>query len=321
MHDPNISLSIVVSMFNEEQGIARFWEALQPCLASLGGKSCEVIWVNDGCSDKTQEIVDGIISNGNNPGVQHIAIEFSRNYGHEAAMIAGIDVASGDAVICMDSDLQHPPARIGALLAAFENGNDIVLMTRTKRADLSFVKKGFSALFYKMINHLSDYDFEHNSSDFFLVSRRVAEILRTNFRERNRFIRGYIQIIGFPKTTIEYDAPAREFGESNYSFTKLLKLSLNAVFSFSIKPLQFSVVISVVFIIFTLIVAAFSLYQYFFGDHPPSGYTTLIVFMSVCFSFLFLLIAILSVYFGKNLEETRQRPIYLVKHMTKSSKE
>ncbi len=315
MNEPLKSISIVVSMFNEEKGILNFWESLSAVLQGLHLTQCEVIWVNDGSHDSTQKIVDQIIEKHNDSRINHTSIEFSKNYGHEAAMIAGIDIATGDAIVCMDSDLQHPPAKIPELLASCNDGNDIVLMTRKRRADLSFVKKAFSSLFYRMINHLSDYDFENNSSDFFLISRRVAEILKTSFRERNRFIRGYIQIIGFPKAAVEYDAPAREFGVSNYSFAKLVKLSFNAIFSFSIKPLQFSVVISIVFIIFTMIVAAFSLVQYFFGSTPPSGYTTIIVFQSVCFSILFLLIAILSIYFGKNLEETRQRPIYLIKKM------
>ena len=309
------SVSVVVSMFNEAGGIRSFWEALRPVLGGLGMENCEVIWVNDGSHDATQQLVDEIIETSREKSVNHVSIEFSKNYGHEAAMIAGIDVATGDAIICMDSDQQHPPAIIPELLDACREGNEIVLMRRKKRADLSIVKKAFSALFYRMINNLSDYDFENNSSDFFLITKRVADILRSNFRERNRFIRGYIQIIGFPKAALEYEAPAREFGESNYSWGKLIKLSFNAVFSFSIKPLQFSVVISIVFILFTLIVAAFSVFQYFFGHTPPSGYTTIIVFQSVCFSILFLLIAILSIYFGKNLEETRQRPIYLIKKM------
>lgn len=305
-------------MFNEERGIAHFWQVLKPVLSGMTGTSCEVIWVNDGSADRTQDIIDGIIAVEQGSPIRHLSVEFSRNYGHEAAMIAGIDHASGDAIICMDSDLQHPPAKIPELVDTFNEGNDIILMTRNKRDDHSILKKGFSSLFYRFINHLSDYDFAGNSSDFFLVSQRVAAILKSSFRERNRFIRGYIQIIGFPKTTIEYEAPARQFGKSNYSYRKLLRLSLNAVFSFSIKPLQFSVVISFLFIIFTLFVAGYSLFEYFFGSTPPSGYTTLIIFMSVCFSILFLLIAILSIYFGKNLEETRQRPIYLVKKLRKS---
>jgi glycosyltransferase involved in cell wall biosynthesis len=312
------TVSIVVSMYNEEGSIAHFWDALRPVLSNLEGVNSQIIWVNDGSTDETQQKVDTIISADSSGSLNHLSIEFSRNYGHEAAMIAGIDVAENDAIICLDCDLQHPPDKIPELLQQFKEGNDIVLTTRKKRKDGSSAKKAGSRLFYKFLNSISAFNFNENSSDFFLISKRVGELLQTNFRERNRFIRGYIQIIGFPRTTIEYDAPAREHGKSNYSSKSLIKLGFNAIFTFSNRPLQVSAIISLIFILFTFGIAIYSLCVYFFGETPPTGYTTIIIFNSLCFSILFFLIAILSIYFGKSLDETRQRPIYIIKNLKKS---
>ncbi len=310
-------MSIVVSMYNEAEGIAEFWATLRPVLSSLPFNEVEVLWINDGSQDGTQEEVDTLINADNSPHVHHVAVEFSRNFGHEAAMIAGLDISTGAALICLDADLQHPPKEIIRMCEQYSNGVDIVLMARKTREDNSRFKRFLSSVFYSFMNRLSDIDFEKNSSDFFLISKPVINVLRDNFRERNRFMRGYIQAVGFTKSTLDYDAPSRQSGASNYSFVKLLKLSFNAVFAFSNKPLQISVTISAIFIVFTLTLGIYSLCVYFFGNTPPSGYTTLIIFQSVCFSILFFLIMILSIYFGKSLDETRQRPIYIVKNLKK----
>ncbi len=314
MHD-NKKVSIVVSIYNEQDGLANFWTTLRGVLQALPDLNFEVLWVNDGSVDGSQRIVDEEILSKQDANISHCAMEFSKNYGHEAAMIAGIDVATGDSIICLDADLQHPPSMIPEILAEQHQAYDIILMSRSARADHSKMKQWMSRRFYKLLNHMSVFEFEENSSDFFCISARVADILRNNFRERNRFLRGYIQAIGFPKITLEYKADARKFGESNYSYRSLFQLTLNALFSFSNKPLRLSLVISVVFILFTILIGGVTLYTYFFGEKPPSGYTTIVLFQSVAFSILFLLVAILSVYFGKNLEETRQRPIYLIKNL------
>lgn len=288
-----------------------FWEELSQQISNLAGKTFEIIWVNDGSSDKSQQILDGLTIADR---VRFVHLEFSKNFGHEAAMIAGIDHASGDLIICMDSDLQHPPAKIPEMLEAFQSGADIVTMSRMHREDNGFLKNAFSKVFYKMMNGLSDYKFEAGASDFFLISGRVADVLRSNFRERNRFLRGYIQIVGFNRTTLEFDAGKRAAGESKYSYSKLASLANIAVFSFSRKPLYLALVVAVAFMVLTSVVAVYSLIVYFFGDRPYSGYTTIIVFISVCFTILYFLLAILSIYIGKGIEEIKERPIYLLKN-------
>jgi len=313
------SLSVVVSIYNEAEGIHSFWENLYATLSQLKGLAIEVIFVNDGSTDESEVIIDKIITNTHFSSIEFCVIAFSKNFGHEAAMIAGIDVSTKDAVVCMDADLQHPPEKIMEMINSFNKGYEIITMIREKRKDNGATKNFASKLFYKLLNTLSDYKFDQNASDYFMISQRVAEILKENFRERNRFLRGYIQTVGFSKTALKFVAPSRENGKSNYTLMKLMKLSFNALFSFSNKPLQVSLFISLIFAFFTASFMLFTLWVYFFGDTPPSGYTTIMIFMSTCFTILFLLIGILSLYFGKSLEEVRQRPIYLIKEMKKSS--
>ncbi|WP_405207907.1 glycosyltransferase family 2 protein [Aquimarina sp. LLG6339-5] len=307
------NISIVISLFNEEKGVIHFWNSLESVLISMPKRSFELIWVNDGSTDGTQRLIDEIRKEKSLNNIKNISIEFSKNFGHESAMIAGIDNASGDAIICIDSDGQHPPAEIPKMINAFNEGNDIVLMQRLERGDNSYVKKKFSKFFYQVINYLSAIKFEENSTDFFLVSNRIKVILASNFRDRNRFIRGFIQSLGFSKSKLSFSAPAREYGESNYSYLMLLKLAFNAIFSFSNKPLRISVFLSIIFILFTIGMIVYTLYTYLKGTSAPSGYNTIIIFMSASFSILFVTLSILSLYFEKLIQEMRKRPIYIIK--------
>ena len=306
----NIDLSIVVSVFNEAEGLPSFWNELKNEFSRMT-QSVEVIFVNDGSTDRSAIELETIQKEAISAQVR--IIQFSRNYGHEAAMIAGIDESVGNRVICMDADLQHPPSVIGSLILEADSGADIVLAERKSRADNGFLKNAMSGLFYGLINRLSSFKLTPNSTDFFLISRPVAEVLKAHFRDRNRFIRGFIQSIGFTKAIVAFDAPARKHGSSSYSYSDLFELATTAIFSYSNKPLRISILISVMFILFTAILAVYSIDQYVRGNTPPSGYTTIILFLSTSFAALFGVIAILSLYFEKALEEQRGRPIYIVK--------
>ncbi|HAH23454.1 MAG TPA: glycosyl transferase family 2 [Prolixibacteraceae bacterium] len=306
---PSISLSLVVSVYNEQEVLPFFLRELENVIVGLKLET-ELILVNDGSTDKTLEVInqykDSSLLNTR-------VIEFSRNFGHEAAMIAGIDHAKGDAIICMDSDLQHPPEQIVVMTEAFLKGVEIVTMVREHRADNSAVKNWFSKKFYQFINRLSEFQLDENASDFFLISSRVANVLRNDFRERNRFLRGFIQIVGFPKKSISYIAPKRVAGVSKYSFFKLLKLSANAIIAFSKFPLYLGIYIGGIFAFFSVAIALFTLWQYIFGNTPPSGYTTIVLFLSLSFSVLFILVGIIGTYVGYIFDENKARPIYIIK--------
>jgi len=162
---------------------------------------------------------------------------------------------------------------------------------------------------------LSEYRLDENASDFFLISRRVATVLQNDFRERNRFLRGFIQIVGFDKTNIHYTAPKRAAGQSKYSIFTLMKLSANAVISFSKFPLYLGIYIGILFAIFSFILGIYTFWQFIVGNNSPSGYTTIVLFMSLSFSVLFILIGIIGAYIGYIFEENKGRPIYIVKNI------
>jgi dolichol-phosphate mannosyltransferase len=309
--------SIVISAYNEGLGIENFSSILFDVLDGIEGVRFEVLWVNDGSSDNTQLMLEKIKGVNDTEKTRNIVIELSKNYGHEAAMIAGIDHAQGDVIICMDADGQHPPVKVIEMLEAFRNGNDVVLLERISREGVNPLKNKLSEWFYHVLNRLSSFKLKPNSTDFFLISNKVSNILKEHFRESNRFIRGYIQSVGFTSTTIQFDAPMRDFGETHYSFSSLLMLAFNALFSFSNKPLHFTIFISTAFVLFSLVLAGYSLYQYLIHQVIPSGYTTLVMFLSFSFAALFFVVSILSLYFQKALDEIRKRPIYIVKVLLK----
>ncbi len=306
-----IPLSIVVSVFNEEAVLPHFLQKLEEILSGLIADS-EVVLVNDGSTDGSLEII-GRYRKTSKMNIR--VIEFSRNFGHEAAMIAGIDHARGEAIICMDSDLQHPPDQIPLMFRAFGQGEEIITMVREHRSDNGALKNWFSKKFYQFINRLSEYQLDENASDFFLISAPVAEVLRNDFRERNRFLRGFIQIVGFRKKSIPYSAPKRMAGESKYSFFKLLKLSANAIIAFSKLPLYLGVYIGVIFAFFSIILGFYTLAQFIYGNTPPSGYTTIVLFMSLSFSVLFILVGIIGTYVGYIFDENKARPLYIIRNI------
>ncbi len=305
------TLSIVVSVFNEEEVLPEFLKNLSSVTKKLD-VSAELVFVDDGSTDNSLFVLKNWKKQND---IEMKIISFSRNFGHEAAMICGIDQAVGDAVICMDSDLQHPPSILPEMIKSYQQGYDIVTMMREKRDDNSWLKNWFSRRFYALINRLSEYKLDKNASDFFLISKPVADILRTDYRERNRFLRGFIQIIGFSKANLSYVAPKRPAGQSKYSFFRLLKLSANAIISFSKLPLYLGIYIGVIFAFFSLVLGVYTICQYIFGNTPPSGYTTIVLFLSLSFSLLFILIGIIGTYVGYIFEENKGRPIYLIKNI------
>lgn len=271
----------------------------------------EVIFVNDGSTDDSQKIISEIISENN-----HVkSILFSRNFGHEAAMLAGIDHATGDILICMDSDLQHPPSLIPEMLTLYKQGNiEIINMVRKSNTSV------FSAFFYKLIKLISPFNIEADASDFFLISQKIANILRNNYRERVRFLRGFIQMLGFNKTTISFDVGQRANGESKYSFFKLLSLSLTAISTLSKLPLKLGIYIGFLSGLFGFALSIYSIIMKII-QQPVSGYTTIIVFLSLMFSIQFFILGVIGEYIGFLFDEQKKRPIYIIDSTTNFDKD
>ncbi len=300
-------LSVVVSVYNEEKALREFYKETNKILEQIrrSGLEHELIFVNDGSADNSLSILEELAQEDHDVKL----ISFSRNFGHEAAMIAGIDYSTGDGIICMDADLQHPPECIPKIIEKFESGYEVINMVRTKNQSAGLVKNITSSGFYWLINHISDVHFEPNASDFFAISHHVAQVLKDNYREKVRFLRGYVQNVGFKKTNIEYEARARVAGQSKYSIKKLFIFSINTILCFSNMPLKlgiyagvFSAALGVLIMFYTLLTR----------QGAPSGYATIVVLLCFMFAMMFLLIGIIGEYIAILFTELKDRPVYIV---------
>ena len=299
-------LSVVVSCYNEELALRQFYAETAKVLKSLSW-DYELIFVNDGSQDGSIGILKELAAGDEKVKV----VDFYRNFGHEAAMIAGMDYSSGDGIVCMDADLQHPPECLPGIIAKLDEGYDVINMVRTKNESAGWFKNFAGAAFYRLINILSDVKFEPNASDFFAVSKKAAKVLKTNYREKVRFLRGYVQNIGFKRTTIEYEARNRVAGESKYSIKKLITFSMNTIMCFSNLPLKlgiyaggFAGVLGIIMMIYTIWSWA--------EVGTPSGYATTIVLICFMFAILFLIVGIIGNYIAILFAELKDRPIYIV---------
>lgn len=298
-------LTVVVSVYNEEAALPLCHERLTEVLRECG-RDYTLLFVNDGSRDRSAEILDRFAAEDTRVRVLH----FSRNFGHEAAMIAGIDYAEG-AVICMDADLQHPPQCIPAILAKLDEGFDVISMVRTANRSAGIIKNITSSAFYGVMNALSGTRFEKNASDFFAVSARAAEVLRHDYRERVRFLRGYVQSLGFRSTALQYEAAERAAGQSKYSLAKLFRFSMNTIMSFSDLPLRLGIYAGIASGLLGLILLIYSIVMKV-RIGAPAGYTTIIVVICFMFAVLFLILGIMGQYIGVLFEEVKGRPIYIV---------
>ncbi len=302
-------ISVVVSSYNEELVLEQLYSELLAAL-SICKWDYEIVFVNDGSIDSSGRILRGFAER--NPKVK--VINLSRNFGHESAMIAGIDYAAGDGIICMDADLQHPPRYIPEIIEKFEEGCDIISMVRTKNKGGRLMKNMASDIFYKVLNHFSSMKFEENASDFFGISNRAADILRHEYRENVRFLRGFVQSIGYKSETIKYQAEKRAGGKCHYSIIRLFKFAVTILCGFSDIPLKigiysgiFASACGMILIVYSCIMKiCFSV---------PSGYTTIIVALCFLFSLTLIVLGIIGEYITIILAEVKNRPIYIVEEI------
>lgn len=297
-------LSVVVSVYNEEQALPLFYQTVKPILEDISW-DYELLFVNDGSRDGSRFLLEKMAGQDEKVRVIH----FSRNFGHEAAMIAGVDYAAGDAIVCMDADLQHPPECIPKIVEKLEQGYGVISMVRTKNKSAGWMKNMTSAAFYKLINTLSDVKFEANASDFFAISQKAADVLRENYREKVRFLRGYVQNIGFERTTIEYEAHDRVAGESKYSIRKLFAFSINTIMCFSNLPLKLGIYAGIFAAFLGLAVLVYTLFT---RQGAPSGYATIVVLICFMFAILFVIVGVIGEYIAILFSELKDRPIYIV---------
>lgn len=300
------TLSVVVSCYNEELALNQFYEETATILKKLSW-DYELIFVNDGSQDQTLSVLTRL----SQLDEQVKVISFSRNFGHEAAMIAGLDYSQGDGIVCMDADLQHPPQYLPEIVKKLEEGCDVINMVRTRNESAGWFKNFASAAFYRLINVLSDVKFEPNASDFFAISGKASKVLKDNYREKVRFLRGYVQNIGFTRTTIEYEARTRVAGESKYSIKKLIAFSVNTIMCFSNLPLKLGIYAGCGAGILGIVMMIYTIWSWA-RVGTPSGYATIIVLICFMFAVLFLIVGIIGNYIAILFAELKDRPIYIV---------
>ena len=303
-------IAIVAPAYNEAAALPRFYDVLTAELAKLPEYDFSILFVDDGSRDGTFAVLESIAAH--DPRVQ--ALSFSRNFGHQAALLAGIDHAEGvDAVITMDSDLQHPPAKLRDLLAKYEEGNDIVYTIRAASGDVPLLRKLLGKLFYRGVNAISEVEIRENASDFRLISGRVAELIRMRIRERNLFLRGIISWIGFRQAGITFTADPRVAGHSKYSLKRLIEFALFGAISFSRKPLRAAIFAGMVVAFFGVCFTLYVLGAYLIeGTTFPAGWATLAILLALFGGAQLFFLGVIGEYIGGIFDEVKARPHYIV---------
>lgn len=302
-------LSLVLPIYNEEEVIPELHKRLREFLAQLPELegSWEVIFVNDGSSDESPGMLDDLA------GAEHRfhVVHFARNFGHQAAITAGLDRAEGDAVVVMDADLQDPPEVVKAMLAKWREGFDVVYGVRTKRIGETIFKRATASAFYRLMNAALGVKIPRDAGDFRLMSRPVVLTLR-GLREKHRFMRGLVAWVGFRQTHVNYERPERFAGETKYPLRKMIKFALDGITSFSTSPLRIATWLGALTGLVAVGAALWALYIKLFTDQTVQGWTTIMVLVALGSSGQMLMLGLLGEYVGRIYEEIKQRPLYVV---------
>lgn len=299
-------LSIVVPCFNEDESVEIFLGEIQKTLKDY---NFEVIYVNDGSSDNTLKYIKELASKNSN--VKYIS--FSRNFGKESAIFAGLKYASGDYICLMDADLQHPPKLIPEMLeAVLDEGYDVAAARRVSRKGEPKIKSFFSHRFYKVFNKISDIDMVEGATDYRIMTRQVVDSV-LDLPEYNRFSKGLFQWVGFDTKWIEYENIERIAGESTWSFWGLIKYSIEGLVAFTTLPLSVSTFLGMVFSVIAFIYMLFIIIRYLIYSEAVPGYPTLICSLLLLGGIQLLSIGVLGKYLEKTYFEAKNRPIFIVK--------
>lgn len=303
--------SIVFPVFNEEETLPRLFsilkEELNPGIEKLGDR-LEVLFVNDGCSDRSQEILEREIKT---VSFTCRILKFSRNFGHQVAITAGMDLAHGDTVTVMDADLQDPPRVVFELIQKWREGCDVVYAIRSKRLKESIFKRATASLYYRILRFSTDLDIPLDTGDFRLMSRRAINALNS-LREKHRLIRGMAKWVGFKEGFVHYVREARFAGETKYPLWKMMKLAWDGLTGFSLTPLRFATYFGLTTAFLSIAVAAWVFYLRFFTFETVPGWTSLMVVTAFLGGVQLFTIGILGEYVGRIFEQSKQRPLYVL---------
>jgi len=301
-------ISLVIPMYFEEKVVEECYNRVSKVLKNLKNYEYEIIFINDGSKDKTLELLENISYKDKNVKT----ISFSRNFGHQAAVTAGLKETTGNAVIIMDADMQDPPEIIPDMIELWENGNEVIYGKRKSRKGESKFKLLSAKAFYKILNALSDVDIPQDTGDFRLVDRKVVEKMNS-LPEHNKFLRGLWSWLGFKQCAYEYDRKERFAGKTKYPFKKMLKLASDGIISFSSKPIKLVGMLGIISIVISFAILIYALISYFCNlNNLSAGWTSLMCAITFFAGVQLLSLWIISEYIGRIYDETKGRPQYIV---------
>ena len=303
-----VELSIIFPIYNEEANIPVLYEKINDVLDMNNISRAELVFVNDGSSDRSEELIRELKAA--DPRVK--LVNFSRNFGHQAAITAGIDFSSGDAVILMDADMQDPPHVVGDMLREWRAGAEIVYAVRRKRDDDTIVKRMFAYSFYRLLQYVASIEIPLDTGDFCLLDKKVVTYLKA-LPERNRFLRGLRSWLGFKQVSVEFDRPARYAGEAKYTFRQSLSLAINGIVGFSSFPLRLAVFTGFASCVMAFFVMMYALGAYMFEVSIARGWTSLIIVVLTIGGVQLILLGSIGEYIGRIYDEVKQRPNYVIR--------
>ncbi|WP_159655999.1 glycosyltransferase family 2 protein [Vibrio atypicus] len=304
--ESDILLSVLVPYFNEEEVLPAFHDRLMPILEGIDGH-CEVIYIDDGSSDKSQSIVADFES-------EHstiVSLNLSRNFGKEAAMSAGLEYSRGQVVTILDADLQDPPELLPEMLDKWREGFDVVNMQRKERHGETWMKQKSAAWFYRLMNSVSQMDVPENVGDFRLLSRRVVEHIN-QLPERNRYMKGLFSWPGFNTTTLQFERDPRLVGETKWNYLKLVGLAIDGISSFSIRPLRLATLLGALMAVVAFLYGFIIICKTVFLGEPVVGYPSMMVVQLGLGGIQLLCIGLMGEYIGRIFIETKRRPLFIV---------
>lgn len=300
-------ISLIIPCFNEEGNIGLLYDQLKKNLTDF---RIEYIFVDDCSWDKTLSIIQNLALI--DPDVKYLS--FSRNFGHQYAIRAGLECATGDCTITIDADLQQPPELLKLMIDKWKEGYDIVFTVRNDIKNVPFFKRITASVFYKFLNLISDIEIQQGAADFRLLDRRIVEILINDITEYHLFYRGMISWLGFKQTYISYVPNKRHSGESKYSLSKMVALAMDGITSFSIKPLKIATIIGLLLSVFSGIYGIYVIWISLFTENAVEGWTSVILSVLFVGGVNMILLGIIGEYIGKMYIQSKKRPFFLVKN-------
>lgn len=302
-----VRYSVIIPMYNEELVIAHTYERLKKVMDGCGDPY-ELVFVNDGSRDRTVEIMQEISSRDANVKL----IDFSRNFGHQVAITAGMDYAQGDAVVVIDADLQDPPEIILQMIDKWKEGYEVVYAKRLKRHGETLFKKVTAKLFYRLLRSMTSVDIPTDTGDFRLIDRKVCDVLR-GLKEKNRYVRGLVSWVGFRQTMVEYVREERFAGETKYPLKKMIRFALDGITSFSHKPLKIATYVGFFLSLSSFIYLFIVVYQKLFTSRNEPGWSSIVGINLLFNGIVLMLLGVIGEYIGRIYDEAKDRPLYIVR--------